>query len=229
MSNRCPLNRLTISKLQSKTSNPITMKKLVLPIIALFLFSFSADTNKLTDNERATLIKHLEETRDHMMSVLDGLSEEQLNFKPTENSWSIAECAEHLAISENAFEGFIKKAVAAGPNPALKDSVKLKDNELFGIITDRSSKVKTAEPFEPSGKFGSHEETVNAFLEKRAKHIEYVKTTEDDLRNRFSNDLPFGTVDGYQIVIFISGHTKRHVLQMEEVMNSREFPEYTEE
>ncbi|TAI47800.1 DinB family protein [Flagellimonas allohymeniacidonis] len=205
------------------------MKKLVLPIIALFFFSFSADTNKLTDDERATLIKYLEETRDHMKSVLDGLSEEQLNYKPTEESWSIAECAEHLAISENAFSGLIQKAVAAGPNPTLKDSVKLKDDQLFGIITDRSNKVKTAEPFEPSGKFGSHEDTVKAFMEKRGEHIEYVKTTEDDLRNRFSNDLPFGTVDGFQIVMFAAGHTERHVLQMEEVMKDREFPEYSQE
>ena len=200
------------------------MKKLILPIVALLLFSFSADTFKLTDDDRKMAIKHLTETRDHMSKVLKGLTEEQLNFLPEEDTWSIAQCVEHLAISENAFGGLIQKTVASGANPTLKDSLKFKDNQLMGIITDRTNKVKTREPFEPSGKFGSHKATVKSFIDKRNEHIAYIESTEDDLRNRFSNDLPFGTVDGVQLIIFMAGHTERHVKQMEEVMAHKLFP-----
>ncbi|KQC30834.1 DinB family protein [Flagellimonas eckloniae] len=200
------------------------MKKLILPIVALMLFSFSIDSEKLTDDERKMVIQYLTESRNHMTKVVDGLTDEQLNFKPEEEAWSIAECVEHLAITENAFGSFIQKTVAAGPNPALKDSLKLKDDQLMGIITDRSNRVKTAEPFEPSGKFGSFEATVKAYVDKRNEHIAYVETTEDDLRNRFNSDLPFGTVDGVQLIIFAAGHTERHVLQMEEVMAHKLFP-----
>lgn len=200
------------------------MKKLILPIVALMLFSFGTDTFKLSEDERTMAVKHLTETSEHMTKVLKGLTEEQLNFKPEEEAWSIAECAEHLTISENAFGGLIQKTVAAGPNPALKDSLKFKDDQLMGIIIDRTNKVKTSEPFVPSGKFGSHEATVKAFMDKRNEHINYVKTTEDDLRNRYCNDLPFGTVDGLQVVIFMAGHTERHVKQMEEVMAHKLFP-----
>ncbi|MEX0362037.1 MAG: DinB family protein [Allomuricauda sp.] len=131
------------------------MKKLILPLVALILFSFSADTNKLSNDDRKKVIKHLKETRDQMSKVLKGLSQAQLAFKPEEGAWSIADCVEHLTISENAFGGLIQKTVAAGPNPALKDSVKMNDEQLMGIILDLSNKVKTAEPFEPSGKFGT--------------------------------------------------------------------------
>lgn len=193
-------------------------------MVALLLFSFSTDTFKLTDDERKMAIKHLTETRDHMAKVLDGLTEEQLNFRPEEEAWSIAECAEHLAISENAFGGLIQKTVAAGPNPALKDSLKFEDDQLMGMIVDRSNRVKTSEPFEPSGKFGSHEATVKAFIDKRNEHIAYIGSTEDDLRNRFNSDLPFGTIDGLQLIIFTAGHTERHVKQMEEVMAHKLFP-----
>ncbi len=193
-------------------------------MVALLLFSFSADTFKLSDDERKMAVKHLTETSEHMFKVLKGLNEEQLNFKSEEGAWSIAECVEHLAISENAFGGLIQKTVAAGPNPALKDSVKMKDEELLGIITNRDHKVKTREPFEPTGKFGSHEATTKAFMDKRSEHIAYIGSTEDDLRNRFSNDLPFGTIDGFQLVLFMSGHTERHVKQMEEVMAHKLFP-----
>ncbi|PRX56671.1 DinB family protein [Flagellimonas meridianipacifica] len=200
------------------------MKKIILPVLVLTFFSFSKDTTKLTEAERTMVIELLEETRDHMKSVINGLTEEQLNFKAEESSWSIAECVEHLAISENAFGGFIQKTVASGANPALRDSLKFKDEQLMGIITDRSNRVKTTEAFEPSGKFGSFEETVKAFMEKRKEHIEYVRTTNDDLRNRYNSDLPFGTVDGLQVIIFAAGHTERHVLQMEEVMAHKSFP-----
>ncbi len=200
------------------------MKKLILPLITLLLFSFSTDTSKLSDEDRKKAVDHLENTRDEMSKILKGLSEAQLNFKAEEDSWSIAECAEHLAISENAFAGLIQKTLASGPNPALKDSVKFKDDQLLGLISDRSKKVKTREPFEPTGKFGSHEGTVKAFMDKREEHINYMKTTEDDLRNHFNSDLPFGTVDGVQVILFISGHTERHLNQMKEVMEHKLFP-----
>ncbi|MEW2920424.1 MULTISPECIES: DinB family protein [Flavobacteriaceae] len=201
------------------------MKKFILPAVALVLFSFSADSPKLTDAEREMVNKHLTETRDHMLNVLDDLTDEQLNFKPDETTWSIAEGVEHLAVVESTFRGLIGKTVAAGPNPALKDSLAFKDEQIMPVITDRSNKVKTSEPFEPSGKFGSHEETLQAFLEKRSELIDYVKTTDDDLRNRYNKDLPFGTVDGVQLIMFTAAHTERHVLQMEEVMAHSDFPE----
>ena len=200
------------------------MKKLIIPIVALLLFSFTADTNKLSDDDRKMVVDHLKKTRDHMSKILKGLSDEQLNFQPEEGAWSIADCLEHITISENAFGGLIQKTVAAGPNPSLKDSVKLDDQALLGIILDRSNKVKTSEPFEPSGKFGSAEETLKTFMGKRAEHISYVESTEDDLRSLYNSDLPFGTIDGVQLILFMSGHTERHVNQMEEVMAHKLFP-----
>ena len=205
------------------------MKKAILPLFVLMLISFSPNTTQLTEAERALAVKHLTETRDHLTTVVKGLTEEQLSFKPSESSWSIAECVEHIAISENAFEGFLKKTVAEGNIPALKDSLVFKDEQLMGVLTDRSKKFKTTEPFEPSGKFGSHEETLAAFLKKRNEHIEYVKNTTDDLRNRFNQDLPFGTVDGFQVIIFAAGHSERHILQMEEIMAHADFPKSVEE
>lgn len=200
------------------------MKKLILPFAALILFSFSADITKLNEQDREFMLKHLIETRDHMTQVLDGLTNTQLNFKPTKDSWSIAECVEHLAVTENGFGGLIQKTVGAGPNPALKDSLVFKDEDIMANISNRSNKVKTSEAFEPSGQFESFEKTLQAFIDKRNSHIEYVKTTEDDLRNRYSKDLPFGPVDGVQLIIFAAGHTERHVLQMKEVMAHTKFP-----
>ncbi|MBT8185579.1 MAG: DinB family protein, partial [Eudoraea sp.] len=170
------------------------MKKVILPFLILGLVGFSAYKIQLTDAERNMALEDLNKTRDRLTSTVDGLSEEQLNFKSSPESWSIAECVEHLAISENAFSQMLQGAVQTPADPSKRDSVKMSDEQLMGIITSRDQKIKTSEPFEPSGKFGGHQETLDAFLAKREEHIAYVKTTEDDLRNHYGQ-LPFGTID----------------------------------
>lgn len=200
------------------------MKKIIVPVIALLLFSFSLVSTKLTKEEREKAVAELTKTHELMQQTLDGLSEEQLNFKSTPESWSIAECVEHLAISENAFDQMLMGSLETTADLTRRSEVKMSDDELLAMISNRDEKVKTSEPFEPSGKFGTFEETLNAFETKRAEHIAYMETTEDDLRHHYGQ-LPFGTIDAYQIMLFMSGHTERHVKQMEEVKSDDNFPE----
>ncbi|QBA63694.1 DinB family protein [Muriicola soli] len=200
------------------------MKKLFLPVLCLILFGFTSDIVKLTEEERNFAVSELTKAKDQLLNTLDGLSEEQLNFKPDASSWSIAEGVEHLTISENAFHDMLTASLENPADPARRSEVKMQDGQLMDMIRDRTQKVKTSEPFEPSGKFGSYEETLDALLAKRSEHIEYLKTTEDDLRNHYGQ-LPFGTIDAYQMILFMSGHMDRHVAQMDEVINHEDFPE----
>ena len=108
-------------------------------------------------------------------------------------------------------------------NPANRAEVKISDTDLIAMIKDRSQKVKTQKPFEPTGKFGSYEASLEAFKTKRAANIEFAKTTEADLRNRVQ-PFPFGSVDAYQILLFMSAHTERHVRQIEEIVVHESFP-----
>ena len=91
------------------------------------------------------------------------------------------------------------------------------------MITDRSTKVKTSEPFEPTGKFGSFEATLTEFQTKRDNNINYINNTSDDLRNHY-NDFPFGKIDTYQTILFMAAHSKRHTDQIEEILNHPDFP-----
>ena len=200
------------------------MKKLILPIVLLGLVSFGTFEVKLTATERQMAVEDLQKTRDWLSNTVKELTEAQLNFKSSPDSWSVAECVEHLAISENAFDQMLNAAIQTPADPSKRDSVKMSDEQLMGIITSRKQKVKTSEAFEPSGKFGSHQETLQAFITKRNEHIAYVKATEDDLRNHYGQ-LPFGTIDGFQIILFMSGHTQRHIKQMEEIIKDANFPQ----
>lgn len=199
------------------------MKKITLLIVAFTLASFGVNHTGLTDEERKMATDHLEQTHKRVVHAVADLTHEQLNFKATPESWSIAECVEHLAIAEGMFSGMLQGSLKEPANPALRDSVTMTDEKLIGFISVRDTKVKTPEPFEPNGKFGSHDETLAAFTTKRKEHIELVKTTEADLRNHYGQ-LPFAKIDGLQIMLFMSGHTERHVKQMEEVMAHADFP-----
>jgi hypothetical protein len=199
------------------------MKKILLPIAVLALVGFSAINLGLTDAEREMGVEELETTQERLTNTIAGLSDAQLNFKASPESWSVAECVEHLAISEGMIGGMLQGALKTPADVSKRDSVKIADADLIAMISSRDKKVKTGEAFEPSGKFGSYEETVKAFAEKRNAHIEYLKTTSDDLRNHYGQ-LPFGTIDGLQILLFMSGHTERHVKQMEEVTEHADFP-----
>lgn len=199
------------------------MKKIMLPMVVLVMMAFSQVDTSLTNAERTFAINELNKTYDRFTNTLDGLSKEQLNYKVAEDSWSIAECAEHLAISENSIFDVLAQTLNTEADPSKRDEVKMADEQLIAMIEDRSNKVKTSKAFEPSGKYGSFEETVEEFKSKRKEHIEYIKSTQDDLRNRYQQ-FPFGTIDAYQIVLFMSGHTERHVRQMEEIMEDPGFP-----
>lgn len=200
------------------------MKQFGILVLVLALFSFTAYEFKLTDEERTKAIDHLTQSREKVLATVEGLSEEQLNFKPSEESWSIAEIVEHLAISENAIPQAIDGALQETADVSRRSEVSMTDDELIAMITDRSHKIKTSEAFEPSGKFGSYEETLQNFLDKREENLNYIRTTEDDLRNHYSK-FPFGTVDAYQVMLFMSGHTERHTQQMEEVKADPGYPQ----
>lgn len=201
------------------------MKKLILPILAIVLLSFTNADTKLTDAERTKATAYLTKTHDHLLKAVDGLSDAQLNYKVSKSSWSVAECVEHIAISENSIfnlmQGLLKSKDKAATTKPEKSTP---DDEVIAMMVDRSNKVKTSEPFEPSGRFGSYEETLKAFKTKRASNIEFIKNTEADLRGRFQQ-MPFGTLDAYQMVLFLSAHSERHVLQIEELLADEEFPD----
>ncbi len=200
------------------------MKKLIAPLFALLFMSFGILGDKLTDEEREKAVAKLTETHEYLMATIEGLSEAQLNYKSSPESWSIANCVEHLTISENAFAEMLKGTLEATPDENMTAAATMTDDELYAMISSRENKVKTSEPFEPSGKFGTHEETLANLVAKRTEHIEYLKTTEDDFRSHFK-EMPFGTVDAYQMVLFMAGHMERHVKQMEEVKADENFPQ----
>lgn len=192
--------------------------------MAFTVLSCMPGNNELTQKERDDAATFLQETQEGVQNAISGLTDEQLKFKPEEGKWGVEDCIKHIAATETALwqmtEGFIKQAA----NPEKRADIKWSDDEVKKNIEDRTSKKKTFPQFEPQNiSFKTTEEALQSFKESRAKLIEFVKTTKEDLRNHVAA-MPFGSFDCYQMILFIGAHSRRHTLQIEEVKANANFP-----
>jgi uncharacterized damage-inducible protein DinB len=184
-----------------------------------------AEKGALTPDERQAAVKYLEDTRQKVLDSLKDLSDAQWKFKPAPERWSAAEVAEHIAVSEETLLGLVTDRVMKTPaDPEKKEAVKGKDELVRNSITNRSVKVQAPEMLKPTNRFKTREEMIKAFNESRDKTIEYVKTTQDDLRSHFLPHPIFKELDAYQWLLLLSGHSERHSLQILEVKADPNFP-----
>jgi uncharacterized damage-inducible protein DinB len=185
----------------------------------------STEKSSLSPEERQSAIKYLEETRQKVLDSLKDLSDAQWKFKSAPDRWSAAEVAEHIAVSEEAILGLVTERVMKSPAaPEKKEAAKDKDELVRTSVTNRSVKVQAPEMLKPASRFKTREEMIKAFNASRDKTIEYVKTTQDDLRSHFGPHPIFKDIDAYQWVLLISGHSERHSLQILEVRADPNFP-----
>jgi DinB superfamily len=183
-----------------------------------------AGSTTLTPQERQAAIKQFETTRDGFLKSIAGLSEKQWTFKPAPDRWSVAEVSEHITISEITLFGLVQKTMQSPAAPEKRDQVKGKDEMILQRVPDRSHKAQAPEFLKPTGRWPSEADLVKAFEQARAANIDYIRTTNDDLRDHFYDHPVFGTLDDYQWLLLISAHSARHTEQIEEVKADPNFP-----
>jgi DinB superfamily len=179
----------------------------------------------LTPDERAAALKSLQATHDAFLQSISGLSEKQWRFKPAPDRWSIAEVSEHIVVAESMIFGMVEQRIMSGPaTPEKRAEVKVTDVQILTLVPDRTKKVQAPEMLKPTGRFATREETVKAFEQARKATMDYVQTTNDDLRDHFGPHPMLGTMDAYQWILFISAHSDRHTKQIEEVKADPGYP-----
>lgn len=164
------------------------------------------------------LVKELERTETKLLKSLDGLTPAQWSYKAAPDRWSIAECVEHITAAEPFIRGMVVKSLETA---AAKDSKK--DDLVLTAVVDRSKKFKAPEPLIPTNKFADVATGVAAYKAERAKTIDLAKG-DADFRAHGSDHFALGPLDSYGWVLFLSAHSERHTLQIEEVKNDPGFP-----
>ncbi len=193
--------------------------------VAVFAGATALSAPPLSKDERSRLLDHLKKTEKMLKDATKGLSPEQWRYKAAPERWSVADCVEHLALTEeflfNMATNTVMKSPAVAVDPA---AAKEGDEWILKVIPDRSNKAQAPETLRPSGKWTTPEAALKAFLASRKKTLEYVKKTQEDLRAHKAN-APFGrSLDGYHWLLLVSAHTERHSAQALEVKAERNFP-----
>jgi len=200
------------------------MKRVLFFVPVLLLWAYSVKESGISKKEKKAAISYLEETRDDLQATINGLSEDQFNFKPAADRWSIKECLQHIAASEVAIWQMCEGALKAPANPEKRSEIKVTDDQLMKMVSDRSTKRQTIDPLKPENStYTTALDAVNGFKASREKLIKYVKNSKDDMRNHVALT-PLGSIDAYQIVLFIGAHSNRHTQQIAEVLADPNFP-----
>ena len=70
----------------------------------------------ISTTEREYAITQLDQTRERLLGILQGLSRDQLLFRPDPGRWSVAENVEHLVVAEKRVVGAIDKLLEEPPD-----------------------------------------------------------------------------------------------------------------
>ena len=213
------------------------MNKLILLGAAFMALSFTQretqpanitatpQTAAQAQNGKTFLMNYFQQTEDRLNAQLEGLTTAQLQFTPSADRWSVSQCVEHIILTEKMLFDMARKALAKPANPERKDEMKLTNQQLIDMVTDRSHKAEATAELIGKGAYTDPETAMADFRAQRKAILAYLDgISADDLRNHI-DDSPFGPIDGYHSILFIAGHTARHTLQIEEVKSNPAFPE----
>jgi hypothetical protein len=178
----------------------------------------------LTQGERDRALSELYASRKQFLDSIAGLSEAQWDFKPARNVWSIGECAEHIAVTEDFLSALIPKLMQGPAEPEKRAETKGKDEIVLNGSRDRTQKFQAPEMLVPQRRWATQAALTDHFKQSRDRMLDYVRTTQDDLRNHFSQHPVFKIMDAYQLILMMAGHCERHTAQLNEVKQNANFP-----
>lgn len=203
-----------------------TFKCTLLTIVLVsYLISDAPCQKEVSSEEKSKAVSHLSDSKEELIGLVKDLNDTQWHFKPAPDIWSVAEICEHLVLVETKFFNRITEEIV-GSDKQNHQTVALQDDELMTLVQDRTNKVKTQPPFEPSGKFNNPKKFIEHFKSMRTETISYLGDTNNNLRAYVASFSPkVGDIDAYQWFLFLAGHNFRHNAQIKEVLNHQKFPQ----
>lgn len=175
----------------------------------------------MTDEDREHLLVHFQMTTEMLAEQVRGLSPAQLEYKASPDRWSIREVVSHLAVAEPDYWREIQAALKKAPDMKDKKS-SATDADIMWYGIDRVVHTKTGGGHEKVDTYKDLATPLGKFQVLRATMIDYIKTTNDDMRAHSFGDREI--IDCWQWMLEISTHAERHIQQIREIKNDPNFP-----
>ncbi|MBE9917889.1 DinB family protein [Paenibacillus donghaensis] len=164
--------------------------------------------------ELQEIIPELKETRNELLGILSGLSENELNTKKDSSSWSISQVCQHLSKTEELYVAAIRKGLKSKEDSFI-------ENKSLGFLLDRSKKLEAPDIAKPTDDILEYEEIIAKLNHSRQKLFDMLNSLEDPsaLSRRHSMHPVFKAMLLIDWVKSLYLHEQRHIKQIHEIID----------
>ncbi len=176
------------------------------------------------------IVECIERDRQHLLASVNDLSQGQLDFRSSDDTWSVGEVLNHLHLSELGIAKLIKlsvlKAEKSGVNNSQGETGErswLTSLDLFAIETP-SKKFKAMEQIVPRAGL-QKDDLINDLRRSRAELLGAAEAAANFDFAQICYPHPFlGKFNLYQWIRFVGKHELRHTNQIEAIKRAPDFP-----
>ena len=183
------------------------------------------------NEELPNLIGEAHAIAEDAQKIFGHLSEEQLNWKPNADQWSVAQCFEHLIVINTGYFPRLEKIAKGEYQASLKERVPLVPRFFGSMILkavqpQTKRKLKADPRFEPASS-AIRGDIIARFKAHQEEVIDYIKITKRlNLRkviitSPVASFATYSLLDAYKILV---AHERRHMAQARRVMETNGFP-----
>lgn len=181
--------------------------------------STKSGSNQTTDPWECSIVvtrERIETTRSHLVSLLAYLTDDQLNWKPDANSWSISQVVQHISLVEGRAPDIIQLGLAVEPTFVPGNL------HLDQQVTDRSIKRTAPLELHPCNDPKTLAELQHILEQSHQKFLDTFDRVKDDSRLDVTSPprkhLVFGEMSTRQWIEAAHYHEMRHTLQIDELI-----------
>lgn len=178
-----------------------------------------------------SLVSQANAIADDARSVFGSLTEEQLNWKPGAERWSVAQCFAHLITSNSGYLPIIESVVKGRKQSSIWQKLPVLPG-VWGKLLIKSLDPSTTRKMKAPKKFEPAQSDISAtiiedFVAQQTKVIEGMKATANlDLERTIITSpalsiVTYSLMDAYRIIVV---HERRHFQQARRVTEESGFP-----
>src|SRR5690242_9377138 len=180
--------------------------------------------NQSLPDDLQSILNELDRTDEDARQLVSGLSDAQLNWRPSPTAWSVAQCLAHLGQMDSVLTSALRTAVRQASKNSLMPRKPIQPGWFGRWFVNQMEapprrKMKTPRQGIPEG-HKSGEEILRAFIAAHDELRSLIHETRDLDLNRIRFRNPFIGLLRYSVgtaLLVIGAHDRRHLWQARQV------------
>ncbi|MBC7827664.1 MAG: DinB family protein [Chitinophagaceae bacterium] len=155
----------------------------------------------------------IDNTLTELIQLFSTIDQQQINIVPYEGSWTAAQLAQHMILSNSGFAEMIN-----GPVKETKRNPDELVERIKSDFLDFTTKMKSPDPIVPAMAQYNKEDLLNSSKNIR-ENVHTAIQTEDLTKTCVMFELPgYGFLTRLEAAHFILYHTQRHIHQLKKII-----------